>query len=47
MKQAYSKTTFAVLPGETHDQPFMDPLFGAKSETKSAELLESWLKSRL
>lgn len=39
------KVLFAA--GETHDQPFMDPLTGEKSASETTLFAQSWLASKL
>lgn len=36
-----------LVKNETHDQPFLDPLTGAKEESDSTRIIKSWILDRL
>lgn len=47
LKPTMSNLKVLFAAGETHDQPFMDPLTGEKSPSETTQFAQSWLISKL
>ena len=47
LKATMSNLKVLFAAGETHDQPFMDPLTGEKSPSETTQFAQSWLASKL
>ena len=46
-QQSFPSLEVRYVKGETHDQPFMDPVVGEKVASDSAKIIKSWVLARL